>query len=384
MPFKSTLFTLENQTVLPIYERCDALGEAGETEQVITVFILCRKIDICITPATLAEGEPGQQTNNSVAGMSAAIMAPKLALVEIWPHVLAALAEQGRTWESLFVFTNTHDPIDACTRCGDGPIGQLCCPRLSILEELSLQLFEHGKQNDGLESVAFLGFSTTPGLVADRFAHFFDAFSPAGRPDHPKFWRHEVEAMVQFMRSSADAMAASLLLLLEALEIADLPTCDEFARASYAKMVELKLRDLPRLGSLPEYDATHDFEADAKQRSIAASDSVLRLCAADAKQRKLKELGLPNSLNDEIAILLLEEVDPPRRQDVVTMAKMSEDQMAGHFNPDKTHATRRKVYMPMATERYFKEGDKIPKKPEGRGRPPKDTEVLKVLKVTIL
>ena len=36
MPFKSTLFTFENQTVLPIYERCDALGAAGKTEQVIT------------------------------------------------------------------------------------------------------------------------------------------------------------------------------------------------------------------------------------------------------------------------------------------------------------------------------------------------------------
>ena len=33
----------------------------------------------------------------------------------------------------------------------------------------------------------------------------------------------------------------------------------------------------------------------------------------------------------------------------------------------------------MATERYFKVNDKIPKKPEGPtpGRPPKDTEVLK-------
>ena len=291
MPFKSTLFCMENQTVLPIYERCEALTAAGKTEQVISVLILCRKLWIAITPATLAEGEPGQQTNNSVAGMSAAIMAPKLALAEIWPHVLVALAEQGRTWESLFVFTNTHDPINGCTRCGDGPIGELCCPRGSMLEELSLQLLEHGKRNDGLESVAFVGFSKTPGLMADRFASFFDAFSPANRPDHPKFWRQEVEAMVQFARSSSDAMAASLLVLLEALEIADLPTCDEFARASYAKMVELKLRDTPRLGSLPEYDATRDFKADAKQRSIAASDSSLRFWN---EQRRLKALGLPN------------------------------------------------------------------------------------------
>ena len=41
--------------------------------------------------------------------------------------------------------------------------------------------------------------------------------------------------------------------------------------------------------------------------------------------------------------------------------------------------------MSMATERYFKENDKIPKKTGGHGgRPPKETEVLKVLKVTIL
>ena len=381
MPFKSTLFTLENQTVLPIYERCDALGEAGKTEQVITVFILCRKLWIAITPATLAEGEPGQQTNNSVAGMSAAIMAPKLALAEIWPHVLAALDEQGRTWESLFVFTNTHDPINGCTRCGDGPIGELCCPRVSMLEELSLQLLEHGKQNDGLESVAFLGFSTTPGLVADRFASFFNAFSPAGRPDHPKFWRYDVESMVQFMRSSADAVAASLLVLLEELEIVDLPPCDEFARASYAKMVELKLRDAPRLGSLPEYNASRDFEADAKQRSIAASDSILRFWN---EQRQLKALGLPNMLNDEIAVLLLQEVNPPHLQDSVTMRETDGNKMQGQFNPDNTHATRKVVTMSMNPERYHKVGDKIPKKPEGAGRPPKEAETLQVLDVTIL
>eukprot|EP00966_Prymnesium_polylepis_P134916 3118013-Prymnesium_polylepis.1 len=59
--------------------------------------------------------------------------------------------------------------------------------------------------------------------------------------------------------------------------------------------------------------------------------------------------------------------------------------MAGNFNPHHSHSTRRKVYMPMATERYFKENDKIPKKKNGgSGRPPKETEVLKVLKVTIL
>ena len=381
MPFKSTLFCMENQTVLPIYERCEALTAAGKTEQVISVLILCRKLWIAITPATLAEGEPGQQTNNSVAGMSAAIMAPKLALAEIWPHVLVALAEQGRTWESLFVFANTHDPINGCTRCGDGPIGELCCPRGSMLEELSLQLLEHGKRNDGLESVAFVGFSKTPGLMADRFASFFDAFSPVGRPDHPKFWRGEVEAMVQFTRSSSDAMAATLLVLLEALEIADLPTCDEFARASYAKMVELKLRDTPRLGSLPEYDATRDFEADAKQRSIAASDSSLRFWN---EQRRLKALGLPNVLNDEIAVLLLEEVNPPHRQDSVTLTKKNSITTEGWFNPDQKRQTRVRVMMPLAPDRHFKVNDKIPKPQTGPGRKAKNLETLKVLKVTML
>jgi hypothetical protein len=92
MPFKSTLFSFANQTVLPIFERCDALCEAGKTELVNTVIILCRKLSVCITPSTLAEGEPGQQLNNSVGGMSAAIVAPKLALRDMLPHVLAALA----------------------------------------------------------------------------------------------------------------------------------------------------------------------------------------------------------------------------------------------------------------------------------------------------
>ena len=79
-------------------------------------------------------------------------------------------------------------------------------------------------------------------------------------------------------------------------------------------------------------------------------------------------------LNDEIAILHLEEVDPPHRQDTVTMTKMSDLQMTGHFNPDNSNATRRRVHMSMLAERYHKVGDKIPKK----------AEKLKVLKVIIL
>ena len=149
-----------------------------------------------------------------------------------------------------------------------------------MLEELSIQLLEHGKQNDALESVAFFGFSTTPGLIADRLADFFDTYSPAGRPNYPKFWRHDVEAMIKYMRSSAGRVPTRWLrrysFCSRRLEIADLPSCDAFARASYAKMVELKLHDAPHLGSLPEYDATRDFKADAKQRSIAASTSSMR------------------------------------------------------------------------------------------------------------
>ena len=314
--------------------------------------------------------------------MSAAITAPKLALLDNWPHVLAALDEQGRTWESLFVFTNIHDPINGCTRCGAGPIGELCCPRVSMLEELSLQLLEHGKQNDGLESIAFLGFSTTPGLVADRFASFFDAFSPAGRPDHPKFWRGRfIEAMVQFMRSSADAMAASLLVLLEALEIANLPTCDEFARASYAKMVELKLRDAPRLGLLPEYDATRDFKAGARERSIAASDSARRYWD---EQRRLKAAGLPSKAKDVIVTLLVEEVKPPHRQALLEMT-VSDYQLVARVTFE-TETTRTNLYMPNDPARYFNVGDLIPKssEPGKRGRKPKDAEAYKVLEVNIL
>ena len=41
--------------------------------------------------------------------------------------------------------------------------------------------------------------------------------------------------------------------------------------------------------------------------------------------------------------------------------------------------------MSMDPERYFKVGEKIPKKPAGgAGRHPKDVEKLKVLRVTIL
>ena len=89
-------------------------------------------------------------------------------------------------------------------------------------------------------------------------------------------------------------------------------------------------------------------------------------------------------LNDEIAVLLLQEVNPPHLQDSVTMRETDGNKMQGHFNPDNTNATRKVVTMSMNPERYHKVGDKIPKKPEGRGRPPKEAETLQVLDVTIL
>ena len=64
--------------------------------------------------------------------------------------------------------------------------------------------------------------------------------------------------------------------------------------------------------------------------------------------------------------------------------RVNDTQMTGHFNPDKTVATIRQVYMSMDPERYYKEGEKIPKKPAGPGRPPLEVEKLKVLRVTIL
>ena len=116
---------------LPIYERCDALTVSGKTELVISVVIFCRKLNISITPSTLAEGEPVQQTNNSVAGMAAAVMAPKLALLETWPHVRDALTTLGRTWESMFVFANAHDPLSTGARAAAAAESASCVVRAS-------------------------------------------------------------------------------------------------------------------------------------------------------------------------------------------------------------------------------------------------------------
>ena len=81
-------------------------------------------------------------------------------------------------------------------------------------------------------------------------------------------------------------------------------------------------------------------------------------------------------------MLLLEEVDPPYRQEAVTMTKASDMTMTGYFNPDKTVATRRQVNMSMDPERYYKVGEKIPKRNPFRCA--KELENFKVLRVTIL
>jgi len=38
----------------------------------------------------------------------------------------------------------------------------------------------------------------------------------------------------------------------------------------------------------------------------------------------------------------------------------------------------------MNSDRHYKPNDLVPRKPEGKGRPPKESETLRVLKVTIL
>ena len=58
--------------------------------------------------------------------------------------------------------------------------------------------------------------------------------------------------------------------------------------------------------------------------------------------------------------------------------------MQGHFNPDKMNATRKVITMSMDPKRYYKVGEKIPRKPQGAGRKPKEAETLEVLNVTFL
>ena len=54
------------------------------------------------------------------------------------------------------------------------------------------------------------------------------------------------------------------------------------------------------------------------------------------------------------------------------MTKAHEHHMQGWFNPDKSNATRVLVNMSMQKDRYYKPNDLIPKRPAGRGRPPKN------------
>ena len=127
----------------------------------------------------------------------------------------------------------------------------------------------------------------------------------------------------------------------------------------FERLCALKLEDVPGLAPLPSYEAAENFQPNARQRSVSASDWKSRFWD---EQRRLKRLGLPTVLNDEIAVLLLEEVDPLYRQEAVTMTQMSDMRMTGYFNPDKSNATRRQVYMPIwtrtATTRWARRSQK--------------------------
>lgn len=74
-------------------------------------------------------------------------------------------------------------PDHECTRCGSGPIGELCCQRVSMLEELNIRMHPStdGKQNDGLESVAFVGFSTNTGAHPSSPTASPPPYHPAGK-----------------------------------------------------------------------------------------------------------------------------------------------------------------------------------------------------------
>ena len=330
-----------------------------------------------------------QQANDSVAGLAGMIGASELACTELIANFEAQLVALGYTFAEIFVYLNTSDVPDMCGRegdgrAGDGTLGTKCCTACSPTMELNLQLRLRLMDRDGLRVEGIVGWSNTPGAVAARLAACSPTpmSVPAVRPNHFKEWRGKWNDIVAFISGGSKAMAPVLLHLLGRIGVSGLPSEQALADKIYDKACELKARDAPRLGALPAAAEAPTAKASAQQASRAASDSSMRYWK---EQRRLKALGLPNGLNDEIAVLLLEEVNPPHRQETVTMTKMSDYQMQGSFNPDKSNSTRLVVKMPMATERHFKENDKIPKKPDRRGgRPPKNTEVLKVLKVTIL
>ena len=78
------------------------------------------------------------------------------------------------------------------------------------------------------------------------------------------------------------------------------------ASACSRGLCALKLEDVPGLAPLPSYAAAENFEPNERQRSTAAGDSSLHFWE---EQRRLKALGLPNKLADEIAVLLQHDDD---------------------------------------------------------------------------
>ena len=333
-----------------------------------------------------------QQANDSVAGLAAMIRASELACIELISNFEMQLIALGYTFVEIIVYLNTSDVPDMCGRegdgrAGDGTLGTKCCTACSPTMELNLQLGLRLMDRDGLRVEGIVGWSNTPGAVAARLAACspMPMSVPAVRPNHFKEWRGKWDDIVAFISGGSKAMAPVLLHLLGRIGVSGLPSEQALADKIYDKACELKARDAPRLGALPSAAEAPTAKASAQQASRAASDSKLRYWN---EQRRLKKAGLPNVLNDEIAVLLLEEVDPPHWQDTVTLTKMSEDQMKGFFNPDNNHATRRQVYMPMRHgHRALLQGERQdPQEARGAwaGRPPKDAEALKVLKVTIL
>ena len=316
------------------------------------------------------------------------IRASELACIELISNFEMQLIALGYTFVEIIVYLNTSDVPDMCGRegdgrAGDGTLGTKCCTACSPTMELNLQLGLRLMDRDGLRVEGIVGWSNTPGAVAARLAACSPTpmSVPAVRPNHFKEWRGKWDDIIAFISGGSKAMAPVLLHLLGRIGVSGLPSEQALADKIYDKACELKARDAPRLGALPSAAEAPTAKASAQQSSRAASDSSMRYWN---EQHRLKEAGLPNVLNDEIAMLLLEEVDPPHRQDTVTLTKMNNLQMHGYFNPEHINSTRRQVCMPMDPERYFKVNDKIPKPQQGPGRKAKDLESLKVLKVTIL
>lgn len=112
MGFKSICFTVANPSMLPLLAACDA----GKTH--IALFLaLCGIRKRRISRKSL-EGPPGQQSNDSLAGASAAVEVLKRALFELMPELEQLLVSRGFVFEDLIEYFNLFDLLDACCRVG--------------------------------------------------------------------------------------------------------------------------------------------------------------------------------------------------------------------------------------------------------------------------